>query len=163
LVRKSRFAICHGGLITAMENKRKARPIRITILAILILYLAAWNALRMGEAFVFWKVLKEYGADPTYISLSGAIWFIAGLLLAWGLWHGNTWAWMAALGCTIGYSGWYWFDRRFLQIPHANWPFVLIVNIVLLLLFFIILFSNKTKRYFKRDDHGRQPETPTTA
>jgi hypothetical protein len=144
-----------------MTDAKKTRPIGITVLSILVLWLAAWNGLRLGEATVFWKTLGEYGAAPLYISASGGVWLIAGLFLVWGLWKGKTWGWVSTFAGTIGYTAWYWFDRLVLQKPHANWPFVLVANIVLLLLILVILFSHPTRRYFQRDAYERKPETPT--
>ena len=144
-----------------MSSLVTQRPLRINLLALLVLALAAWNGLRLGEAIFFWKTLENYGAHPLYIAISGGVWFIAGLLLGWGLWLGKPWAWAATLGGTVSYVAWYWFDRLVLQEPHANWPLVLIANIVFLILIFSILFSHKTRRFLKRDSNERKPQTPT--
>ena len=87
------------------------RPLRINFLVLLILAVAVWNGLRLGETIFFWKTLAKYGAHPLYIAISGAVWIIAGLLLAWGLWLGKAWGWAATLVGTVGYTAWYWFDR----------------------------------------------------
>jgi hypothetical protein len=120
------------------------------------------NGLRLGNAIYFWDTLVKYGASPLYLSISGGFWLILGFFLIWGLWQGITWGRITIICGTLGYSSWYWFDRWNLQAPQANWPFALTMNTVLLLIIFIILFSQKTKRYFKRDVHERQPEPPTT-
>ena len=127
------------------------RLVRVIILAMLVLVVAIWNGLRLGETIFFWKTLEYYGAHPLYIAISGGVWLIIGLLLAWGLWLGKSWGWAGALGGTVGYSAWYWFDRLVLQQPHANWPFVLVANLVSLLVIFAILFSRRTRLFFKRD------------
>jgi hypothetical protein len=136
-----------------MIRANRSRSIGVSILVIFVLLLAAWNGLRLGETIFFWKTLEGYGARPLYIALTGAVWLIAGFLLARGLWLGKAWGWAAAIGGTIGYTTWYWFDRLIMQEPHANWPFVLIVNIVFLLIIFMILFSPTTRHFFKRDAH----------
>jgi len=134
-----------------MISANRQRTIGITILAFIGLMLAAWNGLRLGETIFFWKTLETYGAYPLYIAISGGVWLITGLVLVAGLWLGETWGWAATLGGTIAYTAWYWFDRLIMQKPHANWPFVLIANIVFLLIIFLILFSRGTRRFFKRD------------
>jgi hypothetical protein len=144
-----------------MIDSRVFRPIRISILAICILWFTGSNGLRLGEAIYFWKTLEEYRLSPLYISLSGGLWLTIGLTLVWGLWQGKAWARMAVTIGTILYTFWYWFDRLVLEKPHANWPFVLSANIILLLIFFSILFSQKSSLFYKRDVHERQPETPT--
>ncbi len=146
-----------------MTAKKIGRPIGITILIIFVLCVAAWNGLRLGETLFFWKTLGEYDAHPLYITITGGVWLIIGLFIVLGLWQGQAWVRVAALIVSIGYSAWYWSDRLILQEPHANWPFVLVGNIIFLLFVSFILFSQKTRRYLKRDDHERKPETPKPA
>jgi hypothetical protein len=136
------------------------RPIRVDFLTIIVVWLAAWNGLRLGETIFFWNTLEKYGAHPLYIATSAAVWLIAGLLLAWGLWAGKTWGWAAMLGGTPGFTAWYWVDRLVLQKPHGNWPFVLIVNIIVVLIILAILFSRQTRNFFKRDAYERKPQNP---
>ena len=144
-----------------MFSPKNKRPIRVNFLVIFVLWLAVCNGLRLGETIFFWKTLEYYSAHPLYIAISGAVWLITGLLLVWGLWLGKAWGWAAMLGGSAGYTAWYWLDRLVVQIPHANWRFVLIGNIVFLLLIFTILFSRQTRRFFKRDAHERKPKTQT--
>ena len=144
-----------------MISAKRVRSTGITILAIFVFLLAAWNGLRLGETIFFWKTLKTYGAHPLYIAISGGVWFIAGLLLFWGLWFGKPWGWASALGGTVGYFAWYWFDRLVLEQPRVNWPFVLVADIVFLLFIFAILFSRRTRLFFKRDAYERKPQTQT--
>ena len=139
------------------------RPFRVICLVLIVAFYTAWNGLRLGETIFFWKTLGQYGAHPLYIAISGTVWLIAGLLIVWGLWLGKAWGWAAALGGTVGYTTWYWYDRLVVQKPHANWPFVLIGNIIFLLLIFTILFSRKTRRFFKKDTYEQKSETPTIA
>jgi len=146
-----------------MKDVKRVRPIGISILAMCLLWFAVWSGLRLIAAFFFWKTLEEYNAYPLYISVSGGVWFITGLLLAWGIWRGKAWGWVAAIGIVVGYSFWYWFDRLVLQRPHANWLFTPIANIVILFFFLYILFSRKTRCYFHRDAYERKPKTSKTA
>jgi hypothetical protein len=145
-----------------MTDARISPPIRISILAICLLWFTGLNGLRLGEAIYFWKTLEEYRLSPFYISLSGGLWLIIGLMLVWGLWQRKAWGRIAVICGTAGYTFWYWFDRLVLQEPQANWPISLIANIILLLMIIYILFSRKTRLFYKRDVHERQPETPTT-
>jgi len=137
------------------------RFIRVIILALLVLAVAIWNGLRLGETIFFWKTLEHYGAHPLYIAISGGAWMIACFLLVRGLWLGKAWGWAAALVGSVGYSIWYWFDRFLLQKPHANWPFIMIIDFVFLLLIQSILLSRKTRCFFQRDTYERKPQTPT--
>lgn len=145
-----------------MSNKGLKRPVGLNILVLFILWLAVWNCLRMSEAIFYWNSLEEYGAQPLYISMSGGIWFIIGILLVWGLWWCEIWGWMATLGAAVSYTTWYWLDRLILQKPHSNWLFALIENIVLLIFIILLMFSRKTRLHFQKDAHERKSQTSTT-
>jgi hypothetical protein len=131
-----------------IDHRRKTRPSRVTVLAVLSFCFTLWNAVRLGEDIFFWKILLEYGTHPLYIALSGGVWLIAGLFLTWGLWYGKKWAWLAAVIITLCYASWYWIDRLLLQRPHSNWLFSLIATGALLFIIFSILLSRRTKRFF---------------
>jgi hypothetical protein len=139
------------------------RPLRVTLLAVYVFLAACWNGLRLGSAIFYWKTLAEYGAHPLYIAISGGVWSIAGLLLAWGLWWGKAWAWIAALGCAAGYGCWYWLDRLILQKPHANWPFTLGASVIFLLFILFILFSRRPRQFLQSDAHERKSKNSTSA
>jgi hypothetical protein len=134
-----------------MTDVRRIRPGNITILSIFVLCFAAWNGLRLSEAIYSWKTLAEFGAYPFYISISGGVWLIVGLFLVWSMWQGKIWGRIAALCAAAIYTLWYWFDRLVLQEIHANWPFVLVVNLIFLFFMITILFSHRARLFFTRD------------
>jgi len=125
------------------------RPTSVTLLVLLTLAIAIWNGLRLVQSIVFWSILKEYHADPgpLYGTLIGGGWFLVGLPIAWGLWHGKAWAWFSALVGAVGYGSWYWFDRLVLQEPHSNWPFALVLTIISLS-FLCVLFRRSPILFF---------------
>jgi hypothetical protein len=137
--------------VAPVKASRLRRPQRVNLLICTAFLLAAWNGLRLGEAIVFWQILREYGArpDPIYIAVSSGVWLIAGLILAGGLWLGKSWAWYAALGCAAGYPVWVWFERLALLQPHANWPFELGITLTCLSIVLILLFTRKTISFFQ--------------
>jgi hypothetical protein len=139
---------------------RLRRPRRVTLLALAALLLSAWNGLRLGEAIVFWKTLREYGAQPgpVFLSVSGGVWLLAGLMIVFGLWRGKAWGWYAAAGAAAGYPVGVWFERLVLQQPHANWPFALGVTLACLAPVIFILLSRKTISFFnvQRKSNERQ-------
>jgi hypothetical protein len=137
-----------------MNQYKQPRPIRVTILAILVLIFALLNMLRLGESIYFWKTLLEYGTQPLYLALSGFIWAIVGLLLVWGVWMGGRWAWLSTVIGAVVYAAWYWLDRLFLQQPHTNGIFSLISTVVMLLFVYLILFSSRARHYFQKETHG---------
>jgi len=130
-----------------MNNYDDPRPIRVTLLAILILIIALFEGVRLGESIYFWKTLIEYGAQPLYLSVSGGIWLIGGCLLVWGLWQGRRWSWLGSIVGTIAFTLWYWLDRLFLQQPHNNGPFAVVASSIFLVLILVILLTRRTRGY----------------
>jgi hypothetical protein len=82
--------------------------------------------------------MRESLASPAPIvtAISGAFWFITGLILFWGILTGRVWAGKMLIIAAAGYSAWYWFERLIWQEPRPNWPFALTLNLILLVLFF---------------------------
>jgi hypothetical protein len=130
-----------------MTNAKRARPLGITVVRIVILWFSLWNGLRMGMAIFFLKTLEKYHASPIYLFASGGLWLILGLFLIWTLWQRKTWSRLAVIGVAVGYTSWYWLDRLVLQEPYSNWPFSLTINLFLLTLIFFCLFAHKTQQY----------------
>jgi hypothetical protein len=128
------------------------RPTSLTILAIFILGLAIWNGLRLVQAVVFWPILTEFHSSPgpLYLAVSGGFWLLAGFSIVVGLWKAKAWAWYLALGGVPSYTCWYWLDRAFLQEPHSNWPFALVLTMIFISLFGI-LFRRNVRRYYFTD------------
>jgi len=133
-----------------MAASKTRRPARVTVLILIVLWLAAWNGIRLGNAIYFWKTLEEYGTHPVYIAISGGFWLLAAVFLARGLWQGKVWARAGTFGGAAGYGSWYWFDRLALQTPHANWLFALVTTVVFLLIVLFILFSPRARQFFSK-------------
>jgi hypothetical protein len=126
------------------------RPFSVTFLALIVVFTAVGNGLRLGEAVFFWKILEDYSPYPLYIAISGGFWLLAAVFLTRGIWQGKTWAWAGTIGGTAIYGSWYWFDRLALQVPHANWPFALAFTVLLAGFFAPILLNPKTRAYFSK-------------
>jgi hypothetical protein len=110
----------------------KRRP--ATPLVLVVLSLTAWQAIRLQTALAWYDVLGEFAPvpGPLYTALSGAAWLLVGAFVLWCLWQKKPWTAEVLLGAALAYSVWYWVDRLVLQAPHANWPFMLLVNVILL-------------------------------
>jgi len=76
------------------------------------------------------------------------------MLLAWSIWQRKAWAGKLLLGASAGYTVWYWGGRFIWQSPHPNWPFAVIVNLVLL---GFILFIKKS---LSREAYEQKNENP---
>lgn len=145
------------------KRKKLDRPNRVKLLVLLLLWIAVWNGIRLANAVVFWKTLKSYGTSPLYIAVSGGVWLAAGLIVSMGLWRGKAWSWAAALGGAAGYTSWYWFDRLVLQEPRANWPFAIIVTVLLLIFVSLSLLTYPTRIYLQKTAYERTTETSNPA
>lgn len=130
-----------------MNDDYWPRPIRVTLLAILFLLFALFEALRLGYSIYFWKTLIELGEAPWYLALTGFFWFAAGCLLVWGLWSGKRWAWLGSIIGALAFDLWYWLDRLFLQQPHNNGSFAIAASSVILVLVLLILLTRHTREF----------------
>jgi multisubunit Na+/H+ antiporter MnhE subunit len=78
----------------------------------------------------------------------------AGAFTFWGIWQKKAWTAKLLLGAAAGYTVWYWSERLIWQRPHPNWPFAVIVNLVLL---GFILFTTKS---LSREAYEQKNENP---
>ncbi len=131
-------------------------PFRVTLLLWLVLFLTAWNALRLWTAIAWHNVLNEFSAQPfsTITAVSGAFWMVTGIVLLWSIWQKKAWAAKLLIGAAAGYTVWYWCERLVWQNPHPNWLFAVIVNLVSII---FILFTTKS---LTREAHERKIENP---
>lgn len=133
-------------------------PARVTVLIWLVLWLSAWNCLRLWTAFAWREPLEEFASrpGPVYIAVSGAFWLAAGLVVLWSLWSRKRWTRGLIAACAAGYTLWYWADRLLFQQLRANWPFILFVNILVILL---VVFALKSG-FFQREAHEQSQRYP---
>jgi len=133
-------------------DKKSDPPISVTILAVLVLFITVWNGVRIYSAIANWQVLKEFGANPLYILISGFFWMIASLWLYRALWKGHQYAIRAGLALAGFYTVWYWCDRLFFQpAPAPNALFSAIVSAVFLAFFIITLSLPASKSFFNKE------------
>jgi hypothetical protein len=132
-------------------------PIRITLLLLMVLFITAWNFLRMWTALSWQNVLNEFSSNPPAyaIYISGGIWGIIGLMLIWSIWQVKAWTRKLLLGASAGYTVWYWGERILWQMPRPNWPFAVILNLVVII---FILFVSKLLTKEAYEQKSQHPE-----
>jgi hypothetical protein len=81
---------------------------------------------------------------------------VIGMLLVWGIWQRKAWTANLLPGASAGYTVWYWSERLIWESPHPNWPFAVIVNLVLL---GFILFTIKS---LSREAYEQKNENPAS-
>ncbi|HEY6071847.1 MAG TPA: hypothetical protein VIV15_00275 [Anaerolineales bacterium] len=99
--------------------------------------------MRLWTAITWRNRLAEFASrpGPIYIGASGAVWVAAGIFSLWCMWSGKPWTRRLLAGLTIAYSAWFWVDRLLLQQAQSNWPFLLILNVLAVILVFFTLRS----------------------
>lgn len=142
------------------------RPFSVTLLLWMVLSLSAWGAIRLFAALRWWDVLYEFKASlsPLYLSITGAGWGIAGVVLLWSIWSGKAWARMAILTGILLWLAEYWIERQFFQSSRPNLPFALILSALLLAVTFASTLNRRTKYFFtKSEEHEQSNEHSTPA
>ncbi|MBN1145668.1 MAG: hypothetical protein JXA78_00320 [Anaerolineales bacterium] len=141
------------------------RPCGVTLLVWLVIIVAAMNLARLALALQNWDFLAGLlPISPLYQVVSGALWSLVSLPLFWGLWRGKKWAPLYWRWALLAYSMVYWVDRLLLpSYPgrNINWPFVLGVNLFLLVWSLWVLSRPKARDFFGVM-HERKPENPGT-
>jgi len=148
-----------------MSPTKFRRPFSVTLLAWLVFIVALLNLLRLVLTLTRWQFLVELlPFSPAYLAVSGWIWFLIGLPVAWGMMRGKHWAPGFTLAIFLAYSIYYWLDRLLLPgYPErkSDWPFVAGLNLVILLGSFYVLYCPKGRRFFGEVDERRKPELET--
>ncbi|MGW8251537.1 MAG: hypothetical protein ACWGO1_12905 [Anaerolineales bacterium] len=135
---------------TQLPAVRRRRPLSVTLLVCGVLTLAGINFLRFAVSLQQWVFLNStLPVNPLYLSASGLIWAVTGLVLAAGLWLRRAWAVRATQLAALAYSLYFWVDRIFIaQGAGRNWLFVLAANLLFVFIVFWILSNRKAKAYF---------------
>ena len=141
------------------------RPFSVTLLIWMVLSLSGWGAIRLLSAIRWWDVLREFGSrlSPLYLSVTGAGWGVAGIVLLWSIWIGKAWSRPAILASIFLWLAEYWLERLFFQSPRANLPFALIASLLLLAVTIASVFNRKTKNFITQSEDHEQPNERKTS
>lgn len=137
----------------------RKRPFGVTLLLWLVLSLSAWGMVRLLATLRWWNVLNEFGANlsPLYLSITGAGWALAGLVLLWGLFSGKPWIRLAIPISIFLWLMGYWVERMFFEAPRANLPFTLLASILLFVLTLVSALNRNTKKFLMKSEEHEQP------
>jgi hypothetical protein len=163
--RTSPLAQPETGAVTKAGSMPRRRPFGVTLLLWLVLCLSAWGLLRLAGALRWWDVLYENGArfSPLYLSVTGAGWAVAGIVLLWSIFSIKRWANMAIpLSISVWLAG-YWIERIFFQGPRSNLVFTIAATVLVLTVTWISAFHRKTKNYLTKSEEHEQPEEYSTS
>ncbi len=133
---------------------RPGRTFELWVLVIILLVGALDGFLRLQAAVYTWSVLAGIGITPgpLYLAISGAIWGLALLVAAAGLFFRRPWAPRYTRITVIVLALAYWADRlAFTRSAdaQANWPFMTGVTVLALAFVFSVLSLDRQKRFFE--------------
>src|SRR5436190_22361493 len=112
----------------------RTRPFGVTLLLWMVLMLMVWGAARCFASLHWRDVLTEFESSLSvgYLSITGAGWVVAGGVLLWGLFTAKPWTRLAILIAVAVWLLEYWIERLFLESRHINWPFAIMVSLLVL-------------------------------
>ena len=141
------------------------RPFGVTLLLWMVLMVIVWGALRLFASLQWRSMLVKYesGLSVGYLSVTGAGWVLAGCALLWGLFTTKTWTRPAILIAVVVWLVEYWSERLFFESQHINWPFALVVSLLVLGITLGITLHNSTKDFFTRsEEYEQQIKNPSS-
>jgi hypothetical protein len=140
------------------------RPFGVTLFLWMVLFLSAWGALRLSGALRWWEVLSAYEArlSPLYLSITGAVWTVVGVVLLWSIFAGKRWSYPALPISIFLWLAEYWLERIFFQAPRANLPFMLLVSLTMAAATLVSTFNRKTRKFLLKSEEHEQPEQDST-
>jgi len=129
-----------------------SRPISVTLLVALVLTIGVLNVLRAVQTVKQWEFLGELlPLSPIYFVISGLVWGLLGLVLAWGLFFGGGWAPRLLRVTSLFYMIYIWLDRLVLRDPSSRNPgsmFFAVLSILIMVIIFWILSRQNVRAYF---------------
>ena len=142
------------------------RPFGVTLLLWMVLCLSAWGLIRLIATLRWWDVLSEFKASlgPLYLSITGAGWAVAGVVLLWSMWIAKPWSRLAIVVSILLWLAEYWIERLFFQQPRPNLLFTLAMSALLLAVAFTSALNQSTKNFFtKSEEHEQSNENSAPA
>ena len=135
-----------------------SRPFSVTLLALVVLTITGIHLIRFLRAIYLWDFLSDLpGISPLYLTLTGLIWSIIGLLLVWWIWRGYPHSPKITRIAALTYTLYFWLDRTLVAgalVERPNDSFVVGVNILLLVFtFWVLSRPNVTSFFLSTDSH----------
>ena len=139
------------------------RPLSVTLLAVAVLLLAAWNA---GQALTAAHQLsfmqsQGVGVPGKLLIVTGAAWAIGFLIAAFGLWRLKAWGRHWLLIASVAYLLQIWIERFTLErsfYEALTRPADLVVSLCAISGIWVFLFLPKIRRAFNQQQQPRKAE-----
>jgi hypothetical protein len=136
---------------SSSEPSTRRRPASVTYLTLGVLTFAGINLVRFIFAFQQRDFLDDLlTIPPIYLSISGFVWLVVGVVVAAGLWFGKRWAALATLVVALAYTVYYWIDRLLFTADGSgyNWLFSAAANLLGLVIIYWMVSNPKAKIFF---------------
>ncbi len=129
------------------------RPFGVTLLAVAVLLLAAWNAGQAAVAAQRLSFMQSLGVEipGQLLMVTGAAWAIGFLIAAIGLWRLTVWGRHWSLIAIVAYEFQIWIGRFTLERSSYEpliRPADMIISIGSILIVWLILYLPKIRRAF---------------
>jgi len=131
------------------------RPLRVTLIALAVLLLAAANLARSVQALKQAEYMRDLGLEGVFFALTatGAIWTAGFGAAGVGLLKLKRWARVWALAAIVLYQSNLWIIRLVFEkseIDISTRPADAVISILSILLVWAILFTSRARRAFER-------------
>ncbi len=129
------------------------RPWLVTLLALTVLMLTVYNAVRFWTVLTQWDFLLARMPNPgvPYIAATGLFWTLGLAGVTLNLWFGFKWVRSSTAFVLSLYLSYYWLDRfLFSAQPRANALFVLGATILYCLFIALVLNLPGSRKFFDR-------------
>ena len=148
------------GSPSAQTETSTPRPSLLKLLQSVFLGLSVLGWVRLGQALAGWNLQVELLGRPLvyYLVLSGLLWGLLGLLVAGLLWRRSELAIPAAWAGSILFPLAFWLERFLLvRSPEdwSNWPFMLGLTLLWLLLAVVTLARRQTQAYLAKEETSK--------
>jgi hypothetical protein len=133
------------------QHATRRRPASVTYLSLGVLTFAGIHLVRFILSFQLRNFLDDLlTIPPIYLSISGFVWLVVGVVVAAGLWFGKRWAALATLVASLAYTVYFWIDRLLFTAdgPGYNWLFSAAANLLGLVIIYWMVSNPKAKIFF---------------
>ncbi len=130
------------------------RPLAVTIFALLVLLLAAWNAFQVVSAVQRYDLMRalNLNTEANLLILMGLTWTTGFGLAAWGLWRLRSWGRTWMLVAIVAYQAQQWIMRlslmrssdEVIRRPADFWLSLLSIAVV-----WVFLFIPKIRKLYR--------------
>jgi hypothetical protein len=136
------------------------RPWLVLLILLFVIGFAVINLLRALNGVRLWGFLSELplAVSPLYLVLTGGLWSVLLLRLAWWVWQGDPRTPAMVKTVSVVYVLYYWAERIFLMtspLRFTSWPFLVVVSAGLAFSFFEIFRYDSVKSFFG-GEHGQK-------